>query len=319
MGKIGVLTSGGDAPGMNAAIRAIVRKGITENFEVYGIYYGYEGLINGTIKKMEVGTVGDIIHRGGTMLYSARSEKFRTNEGQELAVQQLKKHGIDNLVVIGGDGSIRGAETLTKFGIKCIGVPATIDNDIYGIDYTIGFDTALNTVIDAIDKIRDTATSHERTYVVEVMGRDAGDLALYAGLAAGAESIIIPEKQEPFPKVIERLQKARERGKKHSIILLAEGVGDGVDYGRKIEKASSYETRVTVLGHIQRGGSPSAKDRVLASTLGGMAVELIVNNKSGMIVGYRNNKLVAQPINELLSKKHYIDENMYELSKDLSY
>lgn len=319
MGKIGVLTSGGDAPGMNAAIRAIVRKGITENFEVYGIYYGYEGLINGTIKKMEVGTVGDIIHRGGTMLYSARSEKFRTNEGQELVVQQLKKHGIDNLVVIGGDGSIRGAETLTKFGIKCIGVPATIDNDIYGIDYTIGFDTALNTVIDAIDKIRDTATSHERTYVVEVMGRDAGDLALYAGLAAGAESIIIPEKQEPFPKVIERLQKARERGKKHSIILLAEGVGDGVDYGRKIEKASSYETRVTVLGHIQRGGSPSAKDRVLASTLGGMAVELIVNNKSGMIVGYRNNKLVAQPINELLSKKHYIDENMYELSKDLSY
>src|SRR5690625_3976782 len=212
MGKIGVLTSGGDAPGMNAAIRAIVRKGITENFEVYGIYYGYEGLINGTIKKMEVGTVGDIIHRGGTMLYSARSEKFRTNEGQELAVQQLKKHGIDSLVVIGGDGSIRGAESLTEFGIKCIGVPATIDNDIYGIDYTIGVETAVNTVIDAIDKIMDAATSHERPYVVEVMGRDAGDLALYAGLAAGAESIIFPEKQEPFPEVIERLHKARERG-----------------------------------------------------------------------------------------------------------
>src|SRR5690625_3271890 len=299
MGKIGVLTSGGDAPGMNAAIRAIVRKGITENFEVYGIYYGYEGLINGTIKKMEVGTVCDIIHRGGTMLYSARSEKFRTNEGQELGVQQLKKHGIDNLVVIGGDGSIRGANHLTKYGIHCIGVPATIDNDIFGIDYTIGFDTALNTVIDSIDKIRDTATSHERTYVVEVMGRDAGDLALYAGIAGGAEIIIIPEKKDPLKKVIERLHKARERGKKHSIILLAEGVGDGVEYGRKIEEASGYETRVTVLGHIQRGGSPSAKDRVLASTLGGMAVELIANNKSDLIVGYRNNKLIAQSIRQL--------------------
>lgn len=319
MEKIGVLTSGGDAPGMNAAVRAIVRKGIHHKAEVYGIYYGYEGLINGTIEKMEVGSVGDIIHRGGTILYSARSKEFRTDEGQAKAAEQLKKHGIDKLVVIGGDGSIRGAEALTKYGIKCIGVPATIDNDIYGIDYTIGFDTALNTAIEAIDKIRDTATSHERTYVVEVMGRDAGDLALYAGVAAGAESIIIPEKEEPFENVIERLEKARERGKKHSIILLAEGVADGVEYGKKIQTATSYETRVTVLGHIQRGGSPSARDRVLASTLGGKAVELLLQNKSGLIVGYKNNELVAQPIDELLSKKNTINEKMYTLSKELSY
>lgn len=319
MAKIGVLTSGGDAPGMNAAVRAVVRKGLFHDAEVYGIYYGYEGLINGTIKKMEVGSVGDIIHRGGTILYSARSEKFRTEEGQSQAAEQLKKHGIDKLVVIGGDGSIRGAQTLTKYGIHCIGVPATIDNDIYGIDYTIGFDTALNTAIEAIDKIRDTATSHERTYVVEVMGRDAGDLALYAGIAAGAESIIIPEKEDPFENVISRLQKARQRGKKHSIILLAEGVADGVSYGKKIEEATSFETRVTVLGYIQRGGSPSARDRVLASTLGGKAVELLLNGETGLIVGFRDNQLVAQGIEELLSKQNTINENMYNLSKELSY
>lgn len=319
MEKIGVLTSGGDAPGMNAAIRAVVRKGIFHGAEVYGIYYGYEGLINGTMKKMEVGSVGDIIHRGGTILYTARSERFRTEKGQKEAARQLEKYGIDKLVVIGGDGSIRGAQALTTYGIKCIGVPATIDNDIYGIDYTIGFDTALNTAIEAIDKIRDTATSHERTYVVEVMGRDAGDLALYAGIAAGAESIIIPEKEESFSNIVERLKKARARGKKHSIILLAEGVGDGIEYGKKIQEATSYETRVTVLGHIQRGGSPSARDRVLASTLGGKAVELLLQGKSGLIVGYRNNELTAQPIDDLLSKKSTIDEKMYELSKALSY
>lgn len=319
MGKIGVLTSGGDAPGMNAAIRAVVRKGIAENYEVFGIYYGYEGLINGTIEKMEVGTVGDIIHRGGTFLYSARSERFRTMKGQQQAADHLKKYGIENLVVIGGDGSIRGAEMLIQHGITVVGVPATIDNDIYGIDYTIGFDTALNTVIESVDKIRDTATSHERTYVVEVMGRDAGDLALYAGLAAGAESIIIPEKQELFTDVVYRLEKARKRGKKHSIIILAEGVGDGVDYARKIEEATGDETRVTVLGHVQRGGSPSAKDRVLASTLGGMAVELIANQENGKVVGYHNNQLVAQSIQPLLTKKNPIDEKLYKLSKDLSY
>lgn len=319
MGRIGVLTSGGDAPGMNAAIRAVVRKGIAKGLEVYGVYYGYEGLINGTIKKMEVGTVGDIIHRGGTFLYSARSEQFRTDKGQAKAAEQLKKHGINNLIVIGGDGSIRGAHSLTKYGISVIGVPATIDNDIYGIDYTIGFDTALNTVIESVDKIRDTATSHERTYVVEVMGRDAGDLALYAGLAAGAESIIIPERETPFNDVVQRLENARKRGKEHSIIILAEGVGKGADYAEKIEHVTKDETRVTVLGHVQRGGSPSAKDRVLASTLGGKAVDLVVDNESGKIVGYKNQQLLAQPIEQLLAKKHPINEALYKLSQDLSY
>ncbi|HZW68954.1 MAG TPA: 6-phosphofructokinase [Pseudogracilibacillus sp.] len=319
MGKIGVLTSGGDAPGMNAAVRAVVRKGIAKGYELFGIYYGYEGLIKGQIEKMEVGTVGDIIHRGGTILYSARSERYRREEGQKEAAKQLKQRGIEHLVVIGGDGSIRGAEKLSQFGIKVIGVPATIDNDIYGIDYTIGFDTALNTVIESVDKIRDTATSHERTYVVEVMGRDAGDLALYAGLAAGAESIIIPERQEPFEEVIYRLKKARERGKEHSIIILAEGVGDATEYAKKIEETTQDEARVTVLGHVQRGGSPSAKDRVLASTLAGKAIDLILENETGKIVGFRNQQLVAQPIEELLSKKHLINEELYQLSKDLSY
>ncbi len=319
MEKIGVLTSGGDAPGMNAAIRAVVRKGIAKGYQVYGIYYGYEGLINGIIKPMEVGTVGDIIHRGGTFLYSARSEAFRTEEGQAQAVEQLKKHGITYLVVIGGDGSIRGAQSLMKYGISVVGVPATIDNDIYGIDYTIGFDTALNTVIESVDKIRDTATSHERTYVVEVMGRDAGDLALYAGLAAGAESIIIPEKKTSFDEVVERLKSARKRGKKHSIIVLAEGVGDGKSYAKEIEKATGDETRVTVLGHVQRGGSPSARDRVLASTLGGMAIDLIEKKENGKIVGYRQNEPIAQPIETILQANHTIDDRLYRLSKDLSY
>src|SRR5699024_7055960 len=216
------------------------------------------GLIDGSIKRMEVGSVGDIIHRGGTYLYSARSDEFTTKAGQQKAIEQLKKHEIEGLVVIGGDGSIRGAQALSDQGIPCIGVPATIDNDIMGMDFTIGFDTALNTIIDAVDKIRDTATSHERIFVIEVMGRDAGYLALYAGLAGGAESIIVPEHPHDFESVINRLKRGHERGKKHSIIVLAEGVGDGVTYGRKIEETTHFETRVTVLGHLQRGGSPTA-------------------------------------------------------------
>ena len=276
MKRIGVLTSGGDSPGMNAAIRAVVRKAIYHGVEVFGIYHGYAGLIAGKIKKLEVGDVGDIIHRGGTILYTARCPEFKTEEGQLKGIEQLKKHGIEGLVVIGGDGSYQGAKKLTEHGFPCVGVPGTIDNDIPGTDFTIGFDTALNTVIDAIDKIRDTATSHERTYVIEVMGRDAGDIALWSGLAGGAESILIPEADYDMDDIIARLKHGHERGKKHSIIIVAEGVGSGVEFGKKIQEATGFETRVTVLGHVQRGGSPTAFVRVLASRLGARAVELLL-------------------------------------------
>ncbi|KGP90831.1 6-phosphofructokinase [Pontibacillus chungwhensis BH030062] len=318
MKKIGVLTSGGDAPGMNAAIRSVVRKSIYHGIEVYGIYYGYQGLIDGNIEKMELGSVGDIIQRGGTMLYTARCDDFKTPEGRQKGIDQLKKHGIEGLVVIGGDGSFMGAKKLTEAGYPCIGVPGTIDNDIPATDFTIGFDTALNTVIEAIDKIRDTATSHERTYVIEVMGRDAGDIALWAGLADGAESIIIPEVDDNFEDIVERLKRGHERGKKHSIILVAEGVGSGFDYGQRIKDATDLETRVTVLGHTQRGGSPTAYDRVLASRLGAKAVDLLIEGKAGRMVGIQNNKLVDHDIIEALNTKHELDLEMYKLSQELS-
>lgn len=318
MKRIGVLTSGGDAPGMNAAIRAVVRKAIYHDIEVYGIKYGYQGLMEGNIEKMEIGSVGDIIHRGGTIIYSARSEEFKTDAGQQKGIEQLKKFGIEGLIIIGGDGSFRGAQKLTEKGYPCIGIPGTIDNDIAGTDFTIGFDTALNTIIEAIDKVRDTATSHKRTYIIEVMGRDAGDLALWAGLADGAESILIPEVKDEFDEVIERLKRGHERGKKHSIIVLAEGVGSGFDYGKRIEETSDLETRVTVLGYIQRGGSPTASDRVLASRLGGYAVDLLRKGEAGRMVGIQNNKLVNHDILEILAQPHTIDKDMYQLSKELS-
>lgn len=318
MKKIGVLTSGGDSPGMNAAIRAVVRKGIFHGLEVYGIYNGYSGLISGKIQKLELGSVGDIIHRGGTMLYTARCEEFKTIEGQKKGIEQLKKFGIEGLVVIGGNGSYMGARKLTEHGYPCVGVPGTIDNDIPGTDYTIGFDTALNTVIQAIDKIRDTATSHERTYVIEVMGRDAGDIALWSGLAGGAETILIPEADFKIEEIIDRLKRGHERGKKHSIIIVAEGVGSGVEIGQKIKEMTNFETRVSVLGHIQRGGSPTAFDRVLASRLGAYAVELLLNGKGGRCVGIQNNQLVDHDILEILDQPHTVDKSMYKLSKELS-
>ncbi|HBU89615.1 6-phosphofructokinase [Bacillus pumilus] len=318
MKRIGVLTSGGDSPGMNAAVRAVVRKAIYHNVEVYGIYNGYSGLINGKIEKLEIGSVGDIIHRGGTKLYTARCPEFKTVEGREKGIENLKKFGIEGLVVIGGDGSFMGAKKLTELGFPCVGVPGTIDNDIPGTDFTIGFDTALNTVIDAIDKIRDTATSHERTYVVEVMGRHAGDIALWSGLAGGAESILIPEADYDMDEIIARLRRGHERGKKHSIIIVAEGVGSGVEFGKRIEEETSLETRVSVLGHIQRGGSPSAFDRVLASRLGAYAVELLLEGNGGRCVGIQSNELVHHDILDILDKKHTVDQNMYRLSQELS-
>ncbi|AOC92051.1 6-phosphofructokinase [Bacillus sp. L381] len=318
MKRIGVLTSGGDSPGMNAAVRAVVRKAIYHDVEVYGIYNGYSGLISGKIEKLELGSVGDIIHRGGTKLYTARCPEFKTVEGREKGIENLKKLGIEGLVVIGGDGSYMGAKKLTEHGFPCVGVPGTIDNDIPGTDFTIGFDTALNTVIDAIDKIRDTATSHERTYVIEVMGRHAGDIALWAGLAGGAESILIPEADYDMEEIIGRLKRGHDRGKKHSIIIVAEGVGSGVEFGKRIEEEANLETRVSVLGHIQRGGSPSASDRVLASRLGAYAVELLLEGKGGRCVGIQNNKLVDHDIIEILETKHTVEPNMYQLSKELS-
>lgn len=303
---------------MNAAIRSVVRKAIYHDLEVYGIYNGYQGLIDGNIKQLDLGSVGDIIQRGGTVLHTARCEAFKTDEGQNKGIEQLKRFGIEGLVVIGGDGSFRGAEKLTQKGYPCIGVPGTIDNDIPGTDFTIGFDTALNTVIEAIDKVRDTATSHERTYVVEVMGRHAGDIALWAGLADGAESILIPEQPTDFNDVIERLKRGQERGKKHSIIIVAEGVGSGFEFGKRIEEATNMDTRVTILGHVQRGGSPTANDRVLASRLGAHAVDLLLEGKSGRMVGIQNNKLVDHDILEILDQRHEIDLDMYKLSQELS-
>lgn len=316
--KIGVLTSGGDSPGMNAAVRAVVRKAIYHNIEVYGVYGGYSGLMSGNIKKLDLGSVGDIIHRGGTVLHSARSEEFKTKEGQQKGIEQMNKHGIEGLVVIGGDGSYRGAKALTEHGFPCVGVPGTIDNDIPGTQYTIGFDTALNTVIDAIDKIRDTATSHERTFIIEVMGRDAGDIALCAGLAGGAETILIPEAGYSMDEIAERLKKGHERGKKHSIIVVAEGVCSGVEFAKQIKETTNFDTRVSVLGHMQRGGSPTAFDRVLASRLGAYAVELILEGKGGRAVGIQNNKLVDHDIIEILDREHTLDLDLYKLSKELS-
>jgi 6-phosphofructokinase 1 len=316
--RIGVLTSGGDAPGMNAAIRAVVRKAIFHGVEVYGVVGGYAGLISGNFRKLEVGSVGDIIHRGGTFLFSARCEEFKTKEGQQKGIEQLKKHNIDGLVVIGGDGSYMGAKALTEQGYPCVGVPGTIDNDIPGTEFTIGFDTALNTVIDAIDKIRDTATSHERTFIIEVMGRNAGDIALWAGLAGGAETILIPEEGFNLEEIVGRLKKGQERGKKHSIIVVAEGVASGVEIGKLIEENTDFDTRVSVLGHMQRGGSPTAQDRVLASRLGAYAVELLVEGKGGRAVGIEKNQLVDYDIIEALARKHTIDNNLYHLSKELS-
>ncbi|WP_170007914.1 6-phosphofructokinase [Bacillus fonticola] len=318
MKRIGVLTSGGDSPGMNAAVRAVVRKAIFHGTEVYGIYQGYQGLIEGNIQKLELGSVGDIIHRGGTFLYSARCEEFKTTEGQKKGIEQLNKHGIEGLVVIGGDGSYRGAEALTRHGYPCVGVPGTIDNDIPGTEFTIGFDTALNTVIDAIDKIRDTATSHDRAFIIEVMGRNAGDIALWSGLAGGAESILIPEEKDELADVVQRLNRGTERGKKHSIIIVAEGVTTGSEFAKQLKDECNLETRVSVLGHIQRGGSPTASDRVLASRLGARAVELLLAGKGGRAVGIEKNALVDYDIIEALSHQHQIDRSMYQLSKELS-
>ncbi len=318
MKKIGVLTSGGDAPGMNAALRAVARKALFEGMEVVGIYQGYDGLIKGEFERFELGSVGDIIQRGGTILRSARSPEFMTESGRQKAADNLKAEGVEGLVVIGGDGSFRGALELSAYGIAVACVPATIDNDITGTEFTIGFDTALNTVVEAIDKIRDTASSHERIFIVEVMGRDAGDLALWAGLGGGAESIIIPEEPLAVNEVVERLKQSSERGKQHSVIVIAEGVMSGDKLSQLLKEEADVETRVSVLGHMQRGGSPSARDRVIASRYGARAVEELQAGQRTVAIGMRNHQIVAYPLQDVFETKDCLDMEMLKLSKELS-
>ena len=316
--RIAVLTSGGDAPGMNAALRAVVRKAIYHGLKVFGVQRGYEGLIHGEFHEMRVGSVADIVHRGGTILLTARSEEMRTAEGQRKAAEQLRQHGIDGLVVIGGDGSFRGAQTLSAQGVKIIGIPATIDNDIPGTDLTIGFDTAVNTVVDAVSKIRDTATSHERTFLIEVMGRACGKIALQAGLACGAESILVPEIPLALDDVVAKLKRGYQRGKKHSIIIVAEGVGSAYQLGEEIQSRSGLETRVTILGHLQRGGNPSALDAVLAAAMGGKAVDLLLRGDSDQMTAYVNQRVVGLPIREAYGPKRGLDMELYALASELS-
>lgn len=318
MKTIGVLTSGGDAPGMNAATRAVVRTGIYHGLKVMGIQQGYKGLIEGNIDEMNLSSVADIIHRGGTKLRTARSEEFKTDAGRKKALNVLKVFGIDGLVVIGGDGSFKGAMELSKNGIKTIGVPGTIDNDLGYTDFSIGFDTATNTVVDAISNIRDTTTSHGRANIIEVMGRNCGDIALHAGLAGGAESIIVPEEDFNSDEVCKKLIQGRNRGKLHSIILLAENIVNAYDLAKEIEDKTGISTRVTILGHIQRGGSPTAFDRIIASKMGARSVELLLQGKSGRVVGLKGNEIIDLGIDEALSIEKNFDKNTYELTKILS-
>ena len=315
---IGVLTSGGDAPGMNAAIRAVVRQALYKGKKVKGIKRGYAGLLDEEIIDMDAKSVSDTISRGGTILQTARCLEFVTPEGQQRGAEICKKHGIDAIVVIGGDGSFKGAQKLATLGINTIGLPGTIDLDIACTEYTIGFDTACNTAMEAIDKVRDTSTSHERCSIVEVMGRGAGYIALWCGLANGAEEVLLPEKYDyDEQRLIEQIAEARARGKQHYIIINAEGVGHSQSMAKRIEEATGIETRATILGHMQRGGSPTCKDRVYATTMGAMAVDLLCEGKSNRLVAYKDGKFVDYDIDEALAMTKSIPEYMYEISKSL--
>lgn len=316
---IGVLTSGGDAPGMNAAIRAVVRTALGKGVKVRGIRKGYQGLLNEEIIDLSARDVSDTIQRGGTILQTARCDEMRTEEGQRQAAAICKKYGIDGLVVIGGDGSFKGAQALAHYGINTIGVPGTIDLDIGCTEYTIGFDTAINTAMEAIDKIRDTSTSHERCAIIEVMGRGAGYLALWCGVANGAEAVLIPEmKDYSEEKIIADIQEQRKRGKKNYIIINAEGIGDSINMAKRIEEATGVETRATILGYMQRGGNPTCKDRMYASIMGSKAVDLLLEGKSNRVVGYRHGEFVDFDIDEGLNMGKGIDPYQYEVAKQLA-
>ena len=317
---IGVLTSGGDAPGMNAAIRAVVREAIVKGLKVKGIKRGYAGLLQEEIVDMEAKDVSDIIERGGTILQTARCMEFTTPEGQQKGAEICKKHGIDGIIVIGGDGSFKGAQKLAALGINTIGLPGTIDLDIACTEYTIGFDTAVNTAMEAIDKVRDTSTSHERCSIIEVMGRGAGYIALWCGIANGAEDILLPEKYDyDEQKLVNNIIEKRKHGKKHHIIVNAEGIGHSTSMARRIEAATGIETRATILGHMQRGGSPTCKDRVYASIMGAYAVDLLLEGKTDRVVAYKNGEYVDYDIDEALSMTKTLPEYQWEIARALSY
>ena len=316
---IAVLTSGGDAPGMNAAVRAVVRSGLSFGMKVYGVMRGYNGLLNGDLKEMNMRSVSDIMQHGGTALFTARSPEFNTPEGVQKAANMCREKGIDGVVVIGGDGSFRGARDLTGAGIPCIGVPGTIDNDIACTDYTIGYDTALNTAMEMIDRIRDTTESHDRCSVVEVMGRRCGDIALNTGVAVGALTTLVPEIPYDFQKdVLDRIRLAQSTGKRHYIIVVAEGVGHTQELAERIQKETGIESRATILGHVQRGGAPTLRDRVVASRMGYHAVELLQNGLGNRVVAMKGEQIVDFEITEALDMPRTFDEKMYRVSAILS-
>ncbi len=323
MERIGVLTSGGDAPGMNAAIRAVVRTCVYYNITPYGICHGYEGLIQNDIEKMDAGSVKHIIHQGGTILKSARSLDFKTEEGMQKAWENIQKHKLDGLVVIGGDGTFTGAmEFGEKFDLPIVGIPGTIDNDIYGTDFTVGFDTAVNTVVDAVDKIRDTATSHNRLFFIEVMGRDAGFIAVYSGIAAGSEEVLIPEEDRGVEKLFESLARTSKRNKTSRLVIVAEGDNNGSVYDLeekvKEEFGDRYETKVTILGHVQRGGRPSCADRVLASRLGVIAVEALKDGKKDIMVGIRNREIYYTDFEKATKQNPKMDKELLRTADIIS-
>lgn len=315
--RIGVLTSGGDASGMNAVIRSIVRYSIYKNIEVYGYYEGFKGLIANNYKLLSNNSVGGIIDRGGTFLFTARSEEFKTKEGLITAKNNLESNNIDALVIIGGDGSFRGARDLNNSGINAVGIPATIDNDIYGTDYSIGFDTALNVIISLISKIRDTASSHERIFVIEVMGRNSGELAIKASVAAGADYVLIPEIKVDLVKISNAIKNHRE-GKRHTLVIVAEGAAKATDVAASIKLLVEHEVRISVLGHIQRGGSPSAMDRILAAQFAQKAIDFLISGGTNAMVGIQNNEIKTVPFEEVFNGKKEIDRNLYELAHILA-
>jgi 6-phosphofructokinase 1 len=314
MKKIVVLTSGGDSPGMNAAIRAVVRTGIFHGLEVFGVERGYTGLIEGQIFPMNISSVGGIMQRGGTILKTSRCEKFKTKEGLDIALRKLKEFNIDGLVTIGGDGTLRGIRELSALGVKTMGVPATIDNDLSKTDMAIGVDTALNTVMGAIDKIKDTASSHERAFIIQVMGRNSGYLALMGGIAGGVEVVLIPEISYNLREISLKLKEGYQRGKTHCIIIIAEGVGKTYEVSKFLEDKIGFETRITILGYLQRGGSPSAFDRLLASRLGAAAVEHLLKGGTSKMVGLMGNKIEATDLEVVLSEQKTISQDLYNLA-----